>query len=144
MTKSHHATLEYSRNTHNVPLCHQCHHMNASAPLRHLQAWMFHASGIILFMLQVVCYFNLKILFKKKNTVSQWHQTWQCSNTMNEYKRFMLERNKIMSRYAFWYITRSYERSCWELEQNKNEFLFWPQRPRIFRIAQGYLLHSLM
>ena len=35
---------------------------------------------------------------------------------------------------AFWYITRSYERSCWELEQNnfkKNEFLFWLQHLRI-------------
>ena len=45
---------------------------------------------------------------------------------------------------AFWYITRSYERLCWELEQNKNEFLFWPQRTHIFRIARRYLLHSLI
>ena len=39
---------------------------------------------------------------------------------------------------------RSYERSCWELEQNKNKFLFWPPCPCIFRIARRYLLHSLM
>ena len=25
---------------------------------------------------------------------------------------------------TFWYITRSYEQFCYELEQNKNEFLF--------------------
>ena len=25
-----------------------------------------------------------------------------------------------------------------------NEFLFWPPRPHIFRIACGYLLHSLI
>ena len=43
---------------------------------------------------------------------------------------------------AFWLITRSYERSCWELEQNKNKLLFWPLRRRILRIACGYLLHS--
>ena len=45
---------------------------------------------------------------------------------------------------AFSYITRSYERSCWELEQNKNKFLFWPPRPHIFRIEREYLLHSLI
>ena len=45
---------------------------------------------------------------------------------------------------AFWYITRTYERSCWELEQNKNEFLFSPPHPRIFRITYEYLLHSLI
>ena len=45
---------------------------------------------------------------------------------------------------AFWYITRSYERSCWELEQNNIEFLFWPPHPRIFRIKHWYLLHSLI
>ena len=45
---------------------------------------------------------------------------------------------------AFWYITRSYERSCWELEQNKDEFIFSPPRPHTFRIACGYLLHSLI
>ena len=45
---------------------------------------------------------------------------------------------------AFWYRTRNHEWSFWELEQNKNEFLFWPPRPRIFRIARGYLLHSLI
>ena len=44
---------------------------------------------------------------------------------------------------AFWYI-RSYEWSCWVLEQNKNEFLFWPPRPRIFRNARRYLLHYLI
>ena len=44
---------------------------------------------------------------------------------------------------ALWYITRSYEWSCWELEQNKNKFLFWPP-PCLFRIARGYLLHSLI
>ena len=41
-------------------------------------------------------------------------------------------------------MTRSYERSCWELEQNKNEFLFWPPHRRISRIARRYLLHSLI
>ena len=59
----------------------------------------------------------------------------------------MLERNKIMSTCqddAFWYITRSYERSCWELEKNKNELPFWPPRSCIFRIACRYLLHSLI
>ena len=42
ITKSHREhtscnTLEYSRNTHNVPQCQQCHHVNATVPLRHLQ-----------------------------------------------------------------------------------------------------------
>ena len=45
---------------------------------------------------------------------------------------------------VFWYITKSYEQTCWELEQNKNKFFFWPPHPRIFRIACGYLLHSLI
>ena len=45
---------------------------------------------------------------------------------------------------AFWYIKRSYKWSCWELEQNKNKFLLWPPRLCIFRIACGYLLHSLI
>ena len=45
---------------------------------------------------------------------------------------------------AFWYITRSYEQSCWELEQNKNKFIFWPPRPLIFRMTRGYLLHCLI
>ena len=40
------------------------HHMYATVPVRHLQALMFHASGIILYTLQIV-YFNLKILFNK-------------------------------------------------------------------------------
>ena len=33
--------------------------------LWHLQAWMFHASGIILYTLQIVCYFNMKKLFNQ-------------------------------------------------------------------------------
>ena len=41
---------------------HVCH---CNLHVRHLQAWMFHASGIILYMLRIVCYFNLKILFNK-------------------------------------------------------------------------------
>ena len=41
------------------------HHVYAFLPVRHLQAFMFHASGIILYLLQIVCYFNLKILFNK-------------------------------------------------------------------------------
>ena len=45
---------------------------------------------------------------------------------------------------SFCYITRSYEWSCWELEQNKNKFPFWPPGPCIFRIACRYLLHSLI
>ena len=45
---------------------------------------------------------------------------------------------------AIWYITRSYERLCWEFEQNKTELLFWKPCPRIFRIAHGYLLLSLI
>ena len=54
---------------------------------------------------------------------------------------FMLERYQDD---AFWYITRSYERSCRALEQNKNKFYFWPLHSRIFRIAHGYLLHFLI
>ena len=53
--------------------CHSCiHHVNATVPLRHLQAWMFHASGIILYTLQIICYFNLKILFNKLDTILQF------------------------------------------------------------------------
>ena len=35
----------------------------------YLQAWMFHASGIILYTLQIFCSFNLKILFNKQYTI---------------------------------------------------------------------------
>ena len=51
---------------------------------------------------------------------------------------------------AFWFITRGYERSCWELEQNKNEFLLWPpclvvcvylvSRADIYYILQYFLI----
>ena len=57
---------------------------------------------------------------------SCWNETRSCQND------------------AFLYITRSYKRSCWELEQNNKEFLYWPPCPRIFRIASGYLLQSLI
>ena len=56
----------------------------------------------------------------------------------------MLEWTRSYQDDAFWYITRSYERSSWELEQNKNKFCFWPPRLHIFRITRGYLLHSLI
>ena len=65
---------------------------------------------------------------------------WQCSNTM---KDSCWNETRSCQDEAFQYVT-SYERSCWELEQNKNKFLFWPLRPRIFRIARGYLLYSLI
>ena len=56
---------EYSRRLENI-LLHQKHdQVYATVPVRHLQAWMLHASGIILYTLQIVCYFNLKILFNK-------------------------------------------------------------------------------
>ena len=51
-------TLEYSSMSAVSP------HVGHSA-VKHLQAWMFHASGIILYMFQIVCSFNLKILFNK-------------------------------------------------------------------------------
>ena len=58
----------------------------------------------------------------------------------------MLERNKIMSRWSILVHNKKLWTFlfCWELEQNKNEFLFWLQCLRIFRIASGYLLHSLI
>ena len=73
---------------------------------------------------------------------------WQRSNTMNEYERFMLEQNKIMSR---WCIL-VHNKKLWTIilgttgspKQNKDEFLFWLPRLRIFRITRGYLLHSLI
>ena len=50
----------------------QCHKaMNKRFTLEHnnnnMTVWMFQASGIILHTLQIVCYFNLKILFIKNN-----------------------------------------------------------------------------
>ena len=72
------------------------------------------------------------------------HQTWQRSKTMKNMNDSCWNKTILCQDDAFWYITRSYEHFCWEFEQNKNEFLFWPLRPRIFRIACGYILHSLI
>ena len=57
--------MQYSRTLLSILLRLLHHHMYAIVPVRHLQAWMFHASRIILYTLQIVCYFNLKILFNK-------------------------------------------------------------------------------
>ena len=69
-------------------------------------------------------------------------------NANNEFsclcRNIYLSEVNTFSYLAFWYITRSYERSCWELEQNKNKFLFWPLHSHIFWTAHGYLLHYLI
>ena len=47
---------EYSRRLKNILPCQKHHKGYATVPVRHLQAWMFHASGIILYMLQIVLF----------------------------------------------------------------------------------------
>ena len=85
---------------------------------------------------QVIC---------KQITVSQWRaRHGNIATPWTNTKDSCWNKIRSCQDDAFWYLTRSNERSCWELEQNKNKFLFWPLRPRIFRITCRYLLHSLI
>ena len=77
--------------------------------------------------------------------MSQWHvRRGNAATPWTNTKDSCWNETRSYQDGVFWYITRSYERLCWELEQNKNKFLFWPPRPHIFRITRGYLLHSLI
>ena len=110
---SHVNIMQSSRTLSSILPCQLHHHVYATVPVRHLQAWMLYASGIILYTLQIVCYFILKILFINKipfgnllgNMLYVNKAQWRArrGNTMNE--RFMLEQNKIMSRW--WILVRN-------------------------------------
>ena len=52
---------------------------------------MFQASGIILHTLQIVCYFNLKILFIKKVNIRYVNTAQWRANAI--YEQFILEQN---------------------------------------------------
>ena len=49
-----HNTLEYSRTLLSIRSRQRRHHVYTTVPVSHLQAWMFHASDIIVYTLQIV------------------------------------------------------------------------------------------
>ena len=114
---------------------------------------MFHASGIILYTLQIVFYFNFKILFNKIRYHSLGNMLYVnkaqwCSNAMNEGfifewnndTLFKLEGNKNNK---FWYVTGSSE---WSFlgNINKTRMNSWLEMGKSSSSGQMYLrVHPL-
>ena len=71
-------------------------------------------------------------------------QTWQRIKTMNEYERFMLEWNKIMSRWCILVHNKKLWTIILGIGTKQERIPFLATTSTNFRITLGYLLHSLI